>query len=59
MAYGSKANDKITVADGVTVPATLDGGRGGKNVLTGGGGYTLSTVGSAARRWWRGAVTTS
>ena len=41
VAYGSKANDKITVADGVTVPATIDGGRGGKNVLTGGGGYTL------------------
>ncbi|APW62799.1 peptidylprolyl isomerase [Paludisphaera borealis] len=42
VAYGSKASDKITVSNDITIPATIDGGRGGKNVVTGGGGYTLA-----------------
>jgi cyclophilin family peptidyl-prolyl cis-trans isomerase len=34
--YGSKANDRITVDPSVTVPATLDGGHGGRNKLVAG-----------------------
>jgi len=34
--YGSKANDKITIDPSVTVPATLDGGHGGRNKLVAG-----------------------
>ncbi|MDG3005233.1 peptidylprolyl isomerase [Paludisphaera mucosa] len=39
---GSKANDDITVSNDVTVPATIDGGQGGKNVVKAGGGYSLA-----------------
>jgi hypothetical protein len=39
--FGAKANDNITVDPSVTVPATLDGGHGGKNIVKGGGGTTL------------------
>lgn len=39
---GSKANDDITVDDAVTVPATIDGGLGGRNRVKGGGGFTLA-----------------
>ncbi|WP_337174268.1 peptidylprolyl isomerase [Paludisphaera sp.] len=39
---GSKANDTITVDDSVTVPATIDGGLGGRNRVKAGGGYTLA-----------------
>ena len=38
--FGSKANDIITVDPSVTVPATLDGGHGGRNRLRAGGGPT-------------------
>lgn len=40
--YGSKAGDNLTVQPGVdkTVPVTLDGGHGGKNVLQAGSGPT-------------------
>ncbi|MBX6315127.1 MAG: peptidylprolyl isomerase, partial [Isosphaeraceae bacterium] len=38
--YGAKASDTITVAPDVTLPATLDGGHGGTNVLKAGGGPT-------------------
>ena len=38
--YGSKANDKITVDPGLTIPVTLNGGTGGTNVLKAGGGPT-------------------
>jgi len=40
--YGSKASDHITVQPGVgkTIPVTLDGGHGGKNVLQAGSGST-------------------
>jgi cyclophilin family peptidyl-prolyl cis-trans isomerase len=38
---GSKGSDKITVAPAVTVPTTIDGGQGGKNVLQAGGGPTV------------------
>jgi len=36
--YGSTANDHITVDNSLTVPVTLNGGTGGKNVLKAGGG---------------------
>ncbi|WP_165070326.1 peptidylprolyl isomerase [Paludisphaera rhizosphaerae] len=39
---GSKANDNITVDNSVTVPTTADGGQGGKNRVTAGGGYSIS-----------------
>ncbi|HKM52354.1 MAG TPA: hypothetical protein VJY33_03030, partial [Isosphaeraceae bacterium] len=39
--FGSKASDQITVDPSVTVPATLDGGHGGKNVVKAGSGPTL------------------
>lgn len=42
MAFGSKANDKITVSDDVLALTTLNGGLGGKNVVTAGGGYSLA-----------------
>jgi cyclophilin family peptidyl-prolyl cis-trans isomerase len=42
VAYGSRASDRITVADDITVPATIDGGPGGRNRVVGGGGYTLA-----------------
>ena len=38
--YGSKANDTITVDPSLSAIATLDGGHGGKNVLTAGSGQT-------------------
>ncbi len=38
--FGSKANDIITVDRSVTVPATLDGGHGGRNRLKAGGAPT-------------------
>lgn len=36
--YGSKASDHITISPEVTVPATLNGGLGGENVIIAGGG---------------------
>jgi cyclophilin family peptidyl-prolyl cis-trans isomerase len=39
--YGSKANDRITVDPSVTVPVSLSGGTGGKDVLSAGGGPTF------------------
>lgn len=36
--FGTKANDEISINSNVTVPVTLDGGRGGKNSLKAGGG---------------------
>jgi cyclophilin family peptidyl-prolyl cis-trans isomerase len=39
--FGTKASDNITVDPSVTIPATLDGGHGGKNLVKGGGGVTL------------------
>jgi cyclophilin family peptidyl-prolyl cis-trans isomerase len=39
--FGAKANDQITVDPSVTVPATLDGGHGGNNVVKSGLGQTL------------------
>ena len=40
--FGAKGNDKITIDPSVdpTLPITLDGGHGGKNVLQGGAGPT-------------------
>jgi cyclophilin family peptidyl-prolyl cis-trans isomerase len=38
--FGSKAGDRIVIDPGVTLPATLDGGHGGRNHLKGGGGDT-------------------
>jgi cyclophilin family peptidyl-prolyl cis-trans isomerase len=40
--HGSKANDAITVSDEVDVPATIDGGLGGRNRVKAGGGFTLA-----------------
>jgi peptidyl-prolyl cis-trans isomerase A (cyclophilin A) len=40
VAYGSKTGDTITVAPNVVADATLDGGHGGFNRLTAGGGQT-------------------
>lgn len=42
--YGSKSNDRIQIAPGITVPATLDGGRGGINRLIAAAGDTVSHV---------------
>jgi len=42
IAYGSKASDHISVSDDLTVPATIDGGPGGKNRVAGGGGFTIA-----------------
>jgi cyclophilin family peptidyl-prolyl cis-trans isomerase len=39
--FGTKASDNIAVDPNVTVPTTLDGGHGGRNVVKGGGGTTL------------------
>lgn len=39
--YGTKGNDNITITPNVTVPATIDGGHGGKNVLSGAGGTVV------------------
>jgi len=39
--YGSKANDDITVGNALTLPATLDGGHGGRNVVQAGGGGSI------------------
>jgi cyclophilin family peptidyl-prolyl cis-trans isomerase len=39
--FGTKASDNIVVDPSVTVPATLDGGHAGRNVVKGGGGRTL------------------
>jgi len=39
---GSKASDKLTIANDVTVPATMSGGLGGRrNVVTAGGGPSI------------------
>ena len=38
--YGSKANDRITIDPSLTMPVELNGGTGGKDVLTAGGGPT-------------------
>lgn len=40
IAYGTKGSTDIAVDSNVDVPATLDGGRGGKNILNAGGGPT-------------------
>jgi hypothetical protein len=42
VAYGTKANDRITVSDDVLVPATVNGGTGGRNYVKAGGGYALA-----------------
>jgi hypothetical protein len=39
--FGAKASDTITIDPSVTVPATIDGGHGGRNVLKGGGTFTV------------------
>jgi cyclophilin family peptidyl-prolyl cis-trans isomerase len=39
--YGTKASDQVTIGPEVTTPATLNGGQGGVNTLTAGGGSTL------------------
>ncbi len=36
VAFGSKANDKITIDPSVEIPSLLDGGHGGRNKLKGG-----------------------
>ncbi len=36
--YGAKASDQITVSNDLTIPATLNGGQGGRNILQAGGG---------------------
>lgn len=36
--FGSKKDDAITVSPDVTLPAFIDGGRGGNNIINGGGG---------------------
>jgi cyclophilin family peptidyl-prolyl cis-trans isomerase len=41
IAFGSKANDKITIDPSVTLPSVIDGGHGGRNVLKGGSTETL------------------
>jgi len=41
--YGSKANDNITIDPSLSMEVSLDGGRGGKNVLKAGGGATQET----------------
>ncbi len=38
--YGSKANDRIAIDPSLTIPVTLSGGTGGKDVLIAGGGPT-------------------
>ncbi|WP_435010986.1 peptidylprolyl isomerase [Tundrisphaera lichenicola] len=38
--FGSKANDRIFIDPSVTIPATLNGGTDGKNLLKAGGGPT-------------------
>lgn len=39
---GSKASDKLTISNDVTVPATMNGGLGGrKNIVTAGGGPSI------------------
>ncbi len=38
--YGSKASDNISIDPGLSMGASLDGGRGGTNVLKAGGGPT-------------------
>ena len=38
--YGSKANDNITIDPSLSAIATIDGGHGGKNILTAGSGQT-------------------
>jgi cyclophilin family peptidyl-prolyl cis-trans isomerase len=40
IAFGSKANDKITIDPSVTLPSTIDGGHGGQNILRGGSSET-------------------
>ena len=47
--YGSKANDRITIDPSLTMPVTLSGGTGGKDVLTAGSGPTRQLG-------WYGAV---
>ena len=41
IAFGSKANDKITIDPSVQIPSVIDGGHGGRNTLKGGGVETL------------------
>jgi cyclophilin family peptidyl-prolyl cis-trans isomerase len=41
IAFGAKANDRITIDPSVTVPSLIDGGHGGRNVLKGGSSETL------------------
>jgi len=38
--FGAKSGDRITIDPSVTLPATIDAGHGGRNVLKGGGGFT-------------------
>jgi cyclophilin family peptidyl-prolyl cis-trans isomerase len=38
--FGSKTSDRITIDPSVTIPALVDGGHGGRNVLKGGGAET-------------------
>ena len=38
--FGSKANDRIMIDPSVTIPATLNGGTDGKNLVKAGGGPT-------------------
>ena len=42
--FGSKASDRITVSPNVVVPATLDGGHGGRNRIQAGGAPTRGHV---------------
>jgi hypothetical protein len=39
--FGSKAKDHITIDPSVTIPALIDGGHGGRNILKGGGAETV------------------
>jgi hypothetical protein len=39
--FGAKASDKITIDPSVTLDSTIDGGHGGHNKVTGGGGLTI------------------
>jgi cyclophilin family peptidyl-prolyl cis-trans isomerase len=42
LVQGSKANDNITIDNSVTVPTTADGGQGGRNRVTMGGGFSIA-----------------
>ena len=53
--YGSTGNDRLTIDPSLTIPVTLNGGTGGRNVLVAGGGQTAELGWYGKNRLFQGS----